>query len=796
MKKITFLLLLFVGFSNGLKAQIVANNDFLGGIGGDPQDCMSGITIPVDMLLSNDIVNGSQANRNNVIFTIVSGSSPFWTVDYDSVNGFINVYTSTQSYDVTFNYQICDIANQSNCATTTVVIPVYHGGANSDSFNLITSDGGTTPSVLVNDYYRCFPVLEPNPNYGGQILNTDIYWGNSPSSGFIFNTNGTITVEPGVLPGNYTFNYYKQTNGDYSNQTQVNVTITQSLQISVNDAYQDYNGDGITNVGDVINYQYNITNDATSALTNVNVTAPNTSITGTIATLSGGETNTTSITGVYAITQQDINSGFVEKTAIVTGLDNYNHTHTKTTLSHTNLNINSGIKLNAFYDTNNNGIQDTGEVNLNFGEFHYELNNNGITNNLSSNNGIAYLYETNPANTYNLGYTLNPDFATNYSVTPSTYSNVSVANDSGITAYNFPIRATTVIKDLKITTIALTGNPRPGFTHTIRLKYENLGNQTVDYSEVGLIYPNNFTFINSTISPYYTSTGEAYFDVNEILPFSSGYIDIVLQVPTIPTVNLNDQITIISGITDLSFPTEVNFSNNENYLYQRVVGSYDPNDKNENHTDKIVRNTYSINDKFTYTIRFENTGNANAINVKVNDVLDTKLNLNTFRVIDASHSYKTERIGNNVSFKFDGINLPPSVANTATGKGFITYEVEVNPSIQVGDIVSNTANIFFDFNPAIVTNTVDREFVTTLSTNNFNKSSLKLYPNPANSTVSIESENTIDFIEITDINGRIIHKQRIDAKQDIINVENLTNGIYFIKLQSNQDKTIIKFIKN
>ena len=55
--------------------------------------------------------------------------------------------------------------------------------------------------------------------------------------------------------------------------------------------------------------------------------------------------------------------------------------------------------------------------------------------------------------------------------------------------------------------------------------------------------------------------------------------------------------------------------------------------------------------------------------------------------------------------------LPVSVANTMTGKGYITFKIKPKPGYAVGDIIPNNASIYFDFNPAIITNTFQTEFV-------------------------------------------------------------------------------------
>ncbi|KGO93900.1 fibronectin type III domain-containing protein, partial [Flavobacterium enshiense] len=59
---------------------------------------------------------------------------------------------------------------------------------------------------------------------------------------------------------------------------------------------------------------------------------------------------------------------------------------------------NEGFILKAFVDTNNNGTQDAGESNFNFGQFTYQINNTGATTSIASSNGMYYIQESNPVN--------------------------------------------------------------------------------------------------------------------------------------------------------------------------------------------------------------------------------------------------------------------------------------------------------------------------------------------------------------------------------------------------------------
>jgi uncharacterized repeat protein (TIGR01451 family) len=456
-----------------------------------------------------------------------------------------------------------------------------------------------------------------------------------------------------------------------------------------------------------------------------------------------------------------------------------------------NLNISNGIRLNAFRDYNGNGTQDNGEPNFAQGSFQYQLNDNGTTHNIISASGQYYLYETNPTNSYDFGYTINPLFASQYTVTPATVSNVTVPNGSGITTYNF---AVTQIPFSDLAVHLYTGiPPRPGFTYGNYIYYSNNGNTAV--SGTITFTHNNLVTINGVSQPGVTLTPTGFtYTVTNLAPGNFGYIYVDMLVPTIPTVNLGD---LLTNMVTISIPAnDIYPQNNTSSLTQTVVGSYDPNDKAESHGPQIQHSTFTANDYLTYTIRFENTGTAEAINIRVNDVLNADLDETTVRMITASHPYVLDRIGSNLTWRFDGINLEPSIpGNPIVGHGYIVFQVKPKPGYVIGDVIPNTANIYFDFNPAIVTNTWTTEFVVTLNNPAFSFEHFTYHPNPVKNNLTISNASVIDSIEISSVLGQKVRAFQVNGLQNEIDLSELTRGMYFVKVTSNGQEKTVKILK-
>lgn len=88
-----------------------------------------------------------------------------------------------------------------------------------------------------------------------------------------------------------------------------------------------------------------------------------------------------------------------------------------------------------------------------------------------------------------------------------------------------------------------------------------------------------------------------------------------------------------------------------------------------------------------------------------------------------------------------------------------------------------------------------------LSVNEYDalNSSISVFPNPSNGIFTLKKRNNIDLniAEIHDINGRFIKQidlTNMTQEQDV-NITNLSSGIYFMTVSSQQAKTVIKIVK-
>ena len=81
---------------------------------------------------------------------------------------------------------------------------------------------------------------------------------------------------------------------------------------------------------------------------------------------------------------------------------------------------------------------------------------------------------------------------------------------------------------------------------------------------------------------------------------------------------------------------------------------------------------------------------------------------------------------------------------------------------------------------------------TGLSTEDFNTSSLKLYPNTVLSFLNIDNNLTNQPYDIIDTLGKVILKGNLNQGDNSINVEQLSKGIYYLKVANNKASKFIK----
>lgn len=105
---------------------------------------------------------------------------------------------------------------------------------------------------------------------------------------------------------------------------------------------------------------------------------------------------------------------------------------------------------------------------------------------------------------------------------------------------------------------------------------------------------------------------------------------------------------------------------------------------------------------------------------------------------------------------------------------------------------SSTGNYFSSIDPAL-----NNFMFSTLSIDQFLaelSNAVKLYPNPATSTISIDTKLTLDTVEIYNVLGKQVMQIQAVSNQTIP-IEALQSGVYIMKIHANHASVTKRFVK-
>ncbi len=139
-----------------------------------------------------------------------------------------------------------------------------------------------------------------------------------------------------------------------------------------------------------------------------------------------------------------------------------------------------------------------------------------------------------------------------------------------------------------------------------------------------------------------------------------------------------------------------------------VLCAFDPNDIAVTPVGYAAPHFVSKGEELTYKIRFQNTGNYLAEDITVVDLLDpTVFDLSTFTpIISSDNMFTCLHDDGIVDFVFNDINLPDSTSDEPGSHGWLIYKVSLLEDIDANAVANNFADIYFEQNPPITTNTV------------------------------------------------------------------------------------------
>jgi uncharacterized repeat protein (TIGR01451 family) len=453
--------------------------------------------------------------------------------------------------------------------------------------------------------------------------------------------------------------------------------------------------------------------------------------------------------------------------------------------------INNLVTGKVFQDLNGNCIPDTNEL--------------GIANRpVIANGGDFYTYTDANGN-----YALHVDTGT-YSIAeiPPLYYTVSCPS-TGVYTLNFPAQFDTIANNNFSDSILFycsdlmvdigTTNMSRCMTEWVGINYCNIG--TVADTAVVINFTLNDSIQILNLPANITNLGNNNYQVlvGNVNPGQCGNIPFQVQIgcDSVGTVYCM-QANITGAIT-----YDCDTANNASTDCHGLIGSFDPNDlqvaaQNFNQEGFVMADDIDDNDELTYLIRFQNTGNDTAYNVKIKDMIPTELNPATIVPGAASHNYNWLILNGELIIDFLMINLPDSFTNEPNSHGFVKFKIQQNAGNMPGTVITNQAGIYFDANPPIITNQTFNTIplATGISTQALD---VMFMPNPVKDQLQLvlpfdKIGNT--SIQIFDVVGKNIQTQSINNKVESIDCSALSKGIYMARIIHNgASYTQFKFVK-
>ncbi len=444
------------------------------------------------------------------------------------------------------------------------------------------------------------------------------------------------------------------------------------------------------------------------------------------------------------------------------------------------------VKGKLYFDVNQNQAFDVGEQPVSGQLVSIGNGYMAITNSIG--NYLAYplpgVIDITPQLSGNIAtFLFNPD-------------TITLSVDSGVSypGNDFGILAPPGFCHGSINIIAHNPSPRPGFINSVTVRFNNEISATPVSETIWFSYDARQSFVSANPAPSTVDTSNhlVSWNISNINSGSSWSALVILRTPV--SVSLGTVLNHSAWIVGTTCTSLEMLSVEEQVT---VVGSCDPNDKAVSPVGEAPGGRILPDSKLNYTIRFQNTGTYLAENVNIIDTISNYLDISTLRVLAASHNYEVIIRGREATFRFSQINLPDSFSNEPLSHGYIKYSVETAAGFVQGSVVQNRADIYFDFNAPVLTNTTVNTADNFVGLTDFSpgERSVTVYPNPASGKLTVSSGNIpVEFIRITSISGRII-TEVMRPEDNTVDISLLSPGIYIAEIKTREQTQRVKWVK-
>ena len=497
--------------------------------------------------------------------------------------------------------------------------------------------------------------------------------------------------------------------------------------------------------------------------------------------------------GFVALTHAYLNPGtYTIKTVLINGTTPFD------SLSYTyEYKLCNTLSTQYYYDANNDNAFDAGDSRLSLPVL-TEIDSNGVAvDTISSTSGIYYTAYGRPGDVYKFKVisspgALHPTYPTTGIVTDTLQSTTYNTNLSSVafqctagTNYDFAVNAVVPVTGVRDQwgDIYVSNSHCAPEAATVTLHYSK--HYMADMGGGGLdVHPTPASYTDSTIT----------WNVSSLSASESAPVDLYYAIWTNPDSGMVVGYPAHSYYTVYPIASDVDTSNNIQIIVDTVRGGCDPNEMT------VIPSGYiSAGTQLKYTINFTNTGNDTTYNVYVMDTLSDNVDISSFRLVMSSANMNIAKIksgGHNIlKFDFPNINLLDSLHYPQNCSKGLTFTINTKSGLPNGTTIFNHAGVFFDYNPVVLTNTVEDIIgipATSLSVAATKVSSLMIYPNPASSSLHIDNLQSATTYTLSDIVGGVIQQGELVQGNNTIDIRELPKGVYFVHIDGDEVRKLIK----
>lgn len=321
----------------------------------------------------------------------------------------------------------------------------------------------------------------------------------------------------------------------------------------------------------------------------------------------------------------------------------------------------------------------------------------------------------------------------------------------GIDSVYVPVPLTPISNGYDLSVVFSTTAWRRGFTNETIVQIRNSGTSPAVGGRLTMLYPEEAHVVRSSIE-FANSGKEIQWKLADIKPGETISVSITdsISLDAFTGQKLNLFASVIASGEDLDL------ENNKHGEEIVVVGAIDPNDIVASPQGDGQEGFIDKDQELTYTIRFENMGTWAATYVFIDNLISDRLDLSTFKMISSSHPADYTILPSGLlKISYINIDLPTAESDPIGAHGYFKYSIKPQMDILPGEEILNTAEIVFDFESPIITNTTRHTIYRTRD----QIAAPTAYPNPFNPMVQIQFDvlrRSDVTIEIYDLTGRLV----------------------------------------